>query len=292
MKQALLNNATPILAPAIKASLKKFYQADKPLTPLENARSVLVFAPHIDDETIGLGGTIRKYASKGTDVHVAVITDGNKSNTSGNAKQSLADVRKSELESIKKLLGISSIIYMEYQDSAMNQVESSEKFQQLIDEIAPDVIYTPSLIDAHPDHVFSAHLVASALKNSAHKPSLVREYEINCPVPPQEINCIIDITTEFEVKKQATQAFKSQVIAFDGFLALANIKTALVSDKRAQYVETFVENVPSAFIQAAENLKKQDRNYQKYFKQANRTVTLWWAIFKNLNMKKAFYQSR
>ncbi|MGK7376435.1 PIG-L deacetylase family protein [Planococcus sp. 1R117A] len=292
MKQALLNNATPFLAPAIKASLKKFYRSEKQVTPLENARSVLVFAPHIDDETIGLGGTIRKYASNGAEVHIAVITDGNKSNTSGSANQSLAEIRKSELVSIQDLLGFSSIIYMEYQDSAMAQVESSDPFKKLIDEIRPDVIYTPSLIDAHPDHVFSSHLVAAALKNSIHQPSLIREYEINCPVPPEEINCIIDITDEFEVKKQATRAFKSQVIAFDGFLALASIKASLVSDARVKYVETFVENAPAAFIKAAENLKKQDRNYQNHFKQANRTITLWWAIFKNINFKKALYQSR
>ena len=292
MKQALMNNATPLLAPAIKASLKRFYKSDKNVTPLEQASSVLVFAPHIDDETIGLGGTIRKYATNGTDVHIAVITDGNKSNTTSGSGQSLADIRKSELVSIQDLLGFSSIIYMEYPDSAMNQVGSSDEFKKLIDRIKPETVYVPSLIDAHPDHVFSAHLVADALKNSIYKPSLIREYEINCPVPPEEINCIIDITAEFEVKKQATTAFKSQVIAFDGFLALAAIKTSLQSDARVKYVETFVENVPAAFIQAADNLKKQDRDYGKHFKQANRVVTLWWAIFKNLKLKKAFYQSR
>lgn len=292
MKQAIMNNATPILAPAIKASLKKFYHSNKAVTPLENAKNVLVFAPHIDDETIGLGGTIRKYASNGTAVHIAIITDGNKSQTTGDATQNLAEIRKNELVSIQDLLGFSSIIYMEYQDSAMAQVESSEPFKELIDRLKPEVIYTPSLIDAHPDHVFSSHLVADALKNSSHTPFFVREYEINCPVPPTEINCIIDITSEFEVKKQATTVFKSQVIAFDGFLALAAIKASLVADANVRYVETFVENAPEAFIQAADNLKKQDRDYGNYFKQANRVVTLWWAIFKNIKLKKALYQSR
>ncbi len=292
MKQAILKNATPILAPAIKASLKKFYHSNKAVTPLENAETVLVFAPHIDDETIGLGGTIRKYASNGTNVHIAIITDGNKSQTTGGATQSLADIRKAELVSIQDLLGFSSIVYMEYQDSAMAQVKSSEPFKELIESIKPDIIYTPSLIDAHSDHVFSSYLVADALKKSFHTPSFIREYEINCPVPPMEINCIIDITAEFELKKQATTAFKSQVIAFDGFLALAAIKASLVSDANVRYVETFVESAADVFIQAADNLKKQNMDYGKYFKQANRLVTLWLAIFKNIKLKKALYQSR
>ena len=76
MKQALMKNAAPVLNPAIKTSLKRFYKANKPLTPLEPAERVLVFAPHIDDETIGLGGTIRRYADSGAHVTIAIITDG------------------------------------------------------------------------------------------------------------------------------------------------------------------------------------------------------------------------
>ena len=36
---------------------------------------VLVFAAHQDDETIGCGGTIRKWANSGTEVHVCFVTD-------------------------------------------------------------------------------------------------------------------------------------------------------------------------------------------------------------------------
>ncbi|MGI2327686.1 PIG-L deacetylase family protein [Planococcus sp. YIM B11945] len=293
MKQLVMNTATPVMAPAVALSLKSFYRSDKSATPLENAKQVLIFAPHIDDETIGLGGMIRKYASNGTNVHIAVITDGNNSNSAdGQAKPSLADVRKQELLSIKDLLGISAITYMEYADGNMKDVASSDAFRGLIEKVKPDVIYTTSLIDAHPDHVFSAHLLADALKTTAHKPLLVREYEINCPVPPEFINCVMDITQEFGAKKKATEAFKSQVIAFDGFLALANIKASLVKDPNVRYVETFIESTPARFIESAGNLKKKDLEYYRYFKQANRTITLWWAIFKNIKLKRAFYESR
>ncbi|HIB69270.1 MAG TPA: hypothetical protein EYO33_30350, partial [Phycisphaerales bacterium] len=35
---------------------------------------VLVIAPHADDETLGVGGTIRKHAEAGDQVVVAVMT--------------------------------------------------------------------------------------------------------------------------------------------------------------------------------------------------------------------------
>lgn len=292
MKQAIMKSATPVLTPAIKASLKRFYAADKPVTPLETAERVLVFAPHVDDETIGLGGTIRRYADMGAQVTIAIITDGKNSNASSVDANQLADTRKQELLSIQSLLGFSDIRYLDYPDSQINKVESSERFRELIEEIRPDTVYVTSLIDAHPDHVYSAHLVADALSNSNYTPARVREYEINCPVPPEYINCIIDITGQFPVKRKATQAFKSQVIAFDGFLALADIKASQTKDKNARYVETFIENTPQSFVQSAQRLAQGDRRYEQHFKQANRTVTLWWAIFKNLKFKKAVYSSR
>lgn len=292
MKQLLMKNAAPVLNPAIKASLKRFYAADKPLTRLEPAERVLVFAPHIDDETIGLGGTIRRYADSGAQVTIAIITDGKNSNASSVEADKLAETRKQELRSIQDLLGFTDVRYLDYPDSEIKHVASSERFQELIEEIRPDTVYATSLIDAHPDHVYSAHLVADALKHTAHQPTIVREYEINCPVPPAEINCIIDITDQFPLKQRATEAFKSQVIAFDGFLALAEIKASQTADQQARYVETFIENTPQQFIEAADHLKTGDRQYEKHFKQANRTVTLWWAIFKNLKLKKTIYQNR
>lgn len=291
MKQAIMKSAAPVLNPAIKASLKRFYKADKPLTPLEPAGRVLVFAPHIDDETIGLGGTIRRYADAGAHVTVAIITDGKNSNASSLEAEQLAETRKEELRSIQELLGFADVRYLDYPDSGMNQVQSSDVFQRLIEDIRPDTVYVTSLIDAHPDHVYSAHLAANALAASSHQPGIVREYEINCPVPPEAINCVIDITGQFPVKQRATEAFKSQVIAFDGFLALAEIKASQTREE-AHFVETFIESTPREFIRAANNLAAGDRNYAKHFKQANRTVTLWWAIFKNLKTKKAIYQRR
>lgn len=292
MKQTIMKVASPLLSPISVSVLKRFYKAHKSISAVGTAKQVLVFAPHIDDETIGLGGTIQKHVSTGAEVHVAVITDGKNSNSSSIHQQNIAAIRKDELLATQDLLGFSTITYLELPDGEVKNTKSSLPMQQLINDLKPDIIYTTSLIDAHPDHVYSAHLLADALKELALSFLPIREYEINCPVPPEDINCVIDITNEFEVKKQATAVFKSQVIAFDGFLSLAAIKSALVKTPAVKYVETFIETEASSFIKAAENLKQTDRNYEVLFKQANRTITLMWAIFKNIDKKRALYQSR
>ncbi|MFA4887817.1 MAG: PIG-L family deacetylase, partial [Candidatus Nanoarchaeia archaeon] len=38
--------------------------------------TILVFAAHPDDEIIGVGGTIAKYAQEGKDVIVTIFSDG------------------------------------------------------------------------------------------------------------------------------------------------------------------------------------------------------------------------
>src|SRR5208283_1519588 len=40
------------------------------------AESVLVLAPHMDDEVIGCGGTLAKHAARGASITVAFLTDG------------------------------------------------------------------------------------------------------------------------------------------------------------------------------------------------------------------------
>ncbi len=43
----------------------------------ENSNKVVIFAPHPDDETIGVGGFIQRLKNQGKDVHVVLVTSGN-----------------------------------------------------------------------------------------------------------------------------------------------------------------------------------------------------------------------
>ncbi len=49
---------------------------DIPALPLQNAKRVLVIAPHPDDETIGAGGVIQAAISQGSEVKVVIVTNG------------------------------------------------------------------------------------------------------------------------------------------------------------------------------------------------------------------------
>ncbi len=291
VKKVLMSAGEPIINPVTKAVLKKHYQSNINLTSPGDYKKVLIFAPHMDDETIGVGGTIRRHIEEGAEVHCVFSTDGS-SSESQLSKQELSLMRKQEMEKVNKILGMKAIHYMDLPDG---KVESNEESQQkllaLLGDINPDLIYCTPFVDAHPDHIGTAAILCDSLKKWKKNEVTLRLYEINCPIPPDEINCVIDISSTFDTKKKAIDIFASQAIAFDGFLELNRLKTNLVKEK-CQAAEVFIELSRSEFIDQFDALRTKNYPYHRLFKQANRTVTLLWAVYKNHPQKKKIYKER
>src|SRR3954471_13435221 len=91
--------------------------------PLPNSRqSVLVLAPHPDDETFGCGGTIRMLTESGVDVDVAFMTRGEQGLTGAAgrteaAARQLAEVRTREAQAACGVLGVRSVFFLEGSDT-------------------------------------------------------------------------------------------------------------------------------------------------------------------------------
>ena len=64
----------------------------------------LIFAPHPDDETFGMGGSIIKAKEQGVDVHLVILTDG----SLGGDPTNLVETRKREVEEVSEILGVKS----------------------------------------------------------------------------------------------------------------------------------------------------------------------------------------
>jgi LmbE family N-acetylglucosaminyl deacetylase len=112
---------------------------------------ILIVAPHPDDETLGAGGLIIKHRSKGLDVVVAAVTDGENCYP---GDVGLAEIRRNEQEGALKRLGVArdKIVRLRLPDSSV-----ASKEDELIESLMPLVsIYThivaPWPGDFHPDH--------------------------------------------------------------------------------------------------------------------------------------------
>lgn len=287
MIRKLLKMAMPVISPANQLIISNYYRDQRSLTELKEKR-VLLLAPHVDDETIGAGGTLMKHAEMGAQSHVAFLTDGSGSFTKG-SKKDLVEARKREAALVKEMLGLSSIDFFNAKDGQLKSEGATlEWVKRKIEEIEPDVIYAPVFVDCHPDHIATAKLVRDALEDVYLDP-VIRLYEINTLLPKEEINCIVDITPYREQKKQVINVFESQTIDFDGFLALESLKRNLFRNEGVEAVETFLELTYEELKSRFDRLDGKYR-YSDHFKQVNKEATLLYAMFKNLKFKKKAYE--
>lgn len=80
---------------------------------IEPKESLLIIAPHPDDEVIGCAGLIQRSLNKGNDVYVIILTGGEASHNGccGITSQELITARRGLAININRKLGIPTKIY-------------------------------------------------------------------------------------------------------------------------------------------------------------------------------------
>lgn len=76
-------------------------------SPLPNG-SWLVLAPHPDDETFGMGGTLLLAKSQGITVDIIFVTDGGKG---GESQENLVKTRELEAQNVADKLGVRTVYF-------------------------------------------------------------------------------------------------------------------------------------------------------------------------------------
>ena len=163
IKDIVIKLLRPVSKLLNKIVLKKYYKANKNLSNIDQSETILIFAPHMDDETIGLGGTIKKHKQANSNIHCVFVTDGGKS-VSDLSAQTLSEIRKDEVNKVADLLGIDQLYFMDLPDGEVKSTaETVNIARDYIKDLDPDIIYIPLFVDAHPDHIATAEIIANAL---------------------------------------------------------------------------------------------------------------------------------
>jgi LmbE family N-acetylglucosaminyl deacetylase len=120
--------------------------------------NILAIGAHPDDIEIGCGGTLTKYADKGHDVYVMVMTEGGQGGG--------VDVRTLEQMASNQIMGVKDIFWGGYSDTHVfvNQ-ESITQVERIISQIRPDFIFCHFPQDTHQDHRHLSQIVHSATRN-------------------------------------------------------------------------------------------------------------------------------
>lgn len=126
--------------------------------------SILVAAPHPDDETIGCGGTLLKARAAGVPVHWLIFTEMDKALGYSGARIAARD---KEIEAIAAHYGFASVHRLGHKTAALEQVPLGEMIGEiagLIKELQPETLYLPFPGDAHSDHKVAFDAVMACSK--------------------------------------------------------------------------------------------------------------------------------
>lgn len=167
-------------------------------------QKILVCLAHPDDEILGPGGTIARYAQNGTTVELVCATRGEAGEIADPAlatPETLAKVREAELRCAAETLGIDHVTFLDYRDSGMAGTEDNQRpdafinanagevvaqLVAIIRRVQPQVIITfePFGGYGHPDHIAIHHHTHAAFEKAGDP-----EYRLDLgrPFQPQRL---------------------------------------------------------------------------------------------------------
>ena len=132
--------------------------------------SLMVFAPHPDDETLGCGGLILRKREAGAPVTVVFMTDGSRSHAAYMRAEDLRAVREQEGREACRRLGVAdeSVVFCGYPDAALQDVREAAiaRVASLLRADRPGEVAIPYRHDVTRDHVATHHIVRAAIRAS------------------------------------------------------------------------------------------------------------------------------
>ena len=181
---------------------------------------VLVFVAHQDDETIGCGGTMAKWAASGAKIHVCFMTDGATGYQQGSGlKSEITSIRMQEAKYACDILGVETVTTLGIPcQEITNNKQTFHKVIEKIRQIQPNIVITHSQICKHRDHGITSSIVQESCWKSTenileelgetHCVDLLLECEILDAFENPDF--IVDITEHYNKKCEAMAVYTSQ----------------------------------------------------------------------------------
>ncbi len=203
--------------------------------------SILVIAPHADDETLGMGGTIARLGSEGREVNVAVMT-GPGAEPHPIWPHEVWDVIRAEAAEAAKVLGVARLEFEELPAVCVPDLPVHALNKAVSDMIArfdPEELYLPYYHDLHGDHqaiAYAALVHARAYLERSRRIRLIAMYETPTEThlfpgqlaPPFAPNFWVDVSDTIETKLRAWECYRSQQQAGDTPRSAAAVKALAV----------------------------------------------------------------
>ena len=140
---------------------------------------LLAVLAHPDDESLGTGGILAKYAQEGVETFLITATRGERgwphAPETYPGLQPLGEMREAELLAAAEVLGLQEVSFLDVLDGDLDQADATEMTNQIaaaIQRIRPQVVVTfdPFGAYGHPDHIAISQLTTAAVTTAVSHP--------------------------------------------------------------------------------------------------------------------------
>lgn len=175
-------------------------------------QTVVIVAPHPDDEVIGCAGTLIRHGRVGDRVCIVYVSDGSASRAGGHDREQMARVRRREAAAAVRALGASHYEWLGLPEGDWPVAKLEEELRRVFAQLAPDILYAPSRIDFHPEHHRVAHALALVLGAATwtRRTPIVRIYQAQVPLTPILTNLVVETEAVSAETRAAFAAHASQ----------------------------------------------------------------------------------
>ena len=197
---------------------------------LDIDRAMVIYA-HPDDAEFGVSGTIAMWTRAGVDVTYCMVTNGaSGSQDETMTRQRLRDVRRAEQEAAAKILGVTLVVGLEFEDGYLEPtLDVRRAVARQVRIHRPDVIITmdPTVRFGlgryvnHPDHIATGEVALRSINPDASTRQMFPELWSDERLEPHkpkalflmafgEGDAFVDISDVIDVKIAALHAHASQ----------------------------------------------------------------------------------
>ncbi len=137
---------------------------------------LLAVLAHPDDESLGLGGTLAKYAAEGIETYLITATRGERGRyfdaDPRPAPELVGRTREAELRAAVRELQVKELHFLDYVDKDLDQAEPAEVIGKIVAHlrrIRPQIVVTfgPEGAYGHPDHIAISQFTMAAVVAAA-----------------------------------------------------------------------------------------------------------------------------
>lgn len=189
---------------------------------------VLVVAAHPDDEILGCGGTMRRLADEGHEIHTLILAEGITSRQGVSAEEAtqLLAKLKQDAETSNNTVGARGVKLLDFPDNRMDTVALLDVVHELeneIERLQPDTVFTQHGGDLNIDHDRTFRAVLTATRPMQNTPvRTVYAYEVASSTewalakfePRFTPDTFFDISKTLEHKVRAMESYESEARPF------------------------------------------------------------------------------